>query len=369
MNNKVYYNPVKVIQSNDWYKDLKAMQIELDILCPLIVTSNGTRNRLGLDTLFDAGTIFSDTITNPTFVSCKQAISFAQKGQFDGVIALGGGSVMDTAKVAVAHLGTGIIAVEELFVYDKSYPHRVPAIFIPTTHGTGSEVTKWGSVWNMEEKKKHSISHNDLYPHIAILDASLTLSLPFDQSIITVLDALSHSFEAIWNINANPTSTEYAIEAICKILQNVEELKSNSNSIEVRSEFLFASNLAGLAFSNTKTAAAHSISYPLTINYNIPHGVAASMSIIPLLGINYTAIESEIKLILEKLELIDFDSLIQKIQSIPGKTLKYSLRKWGIQKEEIPQLLKQSFTKGRMDNNIAPLSENQVHSIFISMFN
>jgi len=363
-----FFNPVKIVQSFDWIISVKEVLNEYKLSNPLIITSMGSKNRLALDKIFDPTTIFCDTNPNPTFISCQKAICFAQSKSFDSVIALGGGSVMDTAKVVMASLGTGIILIEELLEYNKPFTHRVPAIFLPTTHGTASEVTKWGTVWNMVEKKKYSISHDELYPHVALLDAQLTLSLPLDISLTTALDALSHSFEAIWNINANPTSTEYAIEAICSILRNIDHLKSDPNNLQIRAKLLLASNIAGLAFSNTKTAAAHSISYPLTIHYNIPHGIAASMSIIPLLKINSIAIETELKLIQEKLELKDFDSLKQKIQSIPGKTLKYSLQKWGIQKEELPQLVKQSFTKGRIDNNIVPLSENQVHSIFISMF-
>jgi len=136
---------------------------KLSVRRPLIITSAGNRSRLKLDAVFQGTSIFSETIPNPTFESCKRAIGFAQEEQFDGVIAIGGGSVMDTAKVVMAHLGTGIITVEELLVYAKAFPHRVPAIFIPTTHGTGSEVTKWGTVWNMTEKKKYSLSHEKSY--------------------------------------------------------------------------------------------------------------------------------------------------------------------------------------------------------------
>ena len=365
---KAYYNPVKVIQSDNWYQDLKAMQTEMDIVYPLIVTSNGTRNRLGLDSFFDAGSIYSDTIPNPTFVSCQQAIGFSQKGKFDGVIALGGGSVMDTAKVVMAHLGTGIIEVEKLVVFAKSFPRRVPAIFIPTTHGTGSEVTKWGTVWNMIEKKKYSISHDDLYPDIAILDAHLTLSLPLDQSIIATLDALSHSFEAIWNKNANEKSTEYAIQAIVLILQNVNDLKRNPDSIAVRRSLVRASNLAGLTFSNTKTAAAHSISYPLTMLYGVPHGIACSMPLIPLLSKNYKLISGNIGKILNLLSLTSVEDLLALISKIPGSIIKFNLNDWGVGQIDLDVIADKSFTKERMANNILPLNRNDVIEILEGIY-
>ena len=108
----------------------------------------------------------------------------------------------------------------------------------------------WGTVWNMDEKKKYSISHPNLYPSIAILDGKLTLTLPLDLSITTVMDALSHSFESIWNKNRNPTSVGYAIEAISLILENSEGLKQNPLDLEIRDKLLIAANKAGLAFSN-----------------------------------------------------------------------------------------------------------------------
>ena len=149
-----------------------------------------------------------------------------------------------------------------------------------------------GEQFGVQLKKKYSISHPDLYPSSAILDGQLTLSLPLTTSIVTIMDALSHSFESIWNKNANPISTKYAIEAIKVILSNIDELKNNPKNNKIRTKILIASNKAGLAFSNTKTAASHAISYPLTQYYGIPHGIAASMPLIPLLKINHDKISN-----------------------------------------------------------------------------
>ena len=282
----MYFNPVKVIETSNWVKAVSRNLAELGVKNPLITTSPEIMQLQDIFSVFKQNLIYSNIGSNPTFESCKQAIDFSNKEEFDGIIAIGGGSVMDTAKTVMAALGTGVNDIKDLIKNDTPYKNRVPAIFIPTTHGTGSEVTMWGTIWNIKEKKKHSISHPDLYPDIAILDGSLTLNLPLDISLITVLDALSHSFEAIWNKNANPTSTDYAIKAICMILKNIENLKGNLSDLEVRFKLLKASNSAGLAFSNTKTAAAHSISYPLTSHFGIPHGIASSISLIPLLNIN-----------------------------------------------------------------------------------
>ena len=357
-----YHNPVKVIQTDNWLFELKRNIDDLKIISPFIVTSQGNRKRLNLDTIFNPRSIYGYAGSNPTFDDGKKIIKYCKDQSFDGVIAIGGGSPMDLAKVALSHLCTEKSDINQLINFKDNYPISIPSIFIPTTHGTGSEVTMWGTIWDMKEKKKYSISHIDLYPDVAILDANLTLSLPLDISIITVLDALSHSFEAIWNKNANDISTSYAVEAISLILENVEELKKDHNNLTIRNNLLIASNKAGLAFSNTKTAAAHSISYPLTIHYGIPHGVASSISLLPLLEINGSFIKTTIDRICKNNNLT-FDELKKTIKAIPEGVVPYTLDKWGIMIDQLPKLAEESFTKDRMDNNLIELVLDDVLKI------
>ena len=252
--------------------------------------------------------------------------------------------------------------------HKEPYSKTISSIFLPTTHGTASEVTMWGTVWNMKEKKKYSISHTSLYPTVAILDGNLTLSLPLEISITTVMDALSHSLEAIWNKNANVKSTDFAISAICSILKNSAELKKNPNNLKIRNNLLKASTLAGLAFSNTATAAAHSMSYPLTIHYGIPHGIASSITLIPLLEINRISIQSNLDIICNTLN-ITYEKLINMINQIPDGILSYKLSDWGLKQSDLEFVSKESFTKGRMDNNIVDLSRKDVLQIFEQLYN
>ncbi len=356
----MYYNPVKVIETEDWRTVLTKSVSNLNINSPLIITSPGNIKRNDLLNIFDERIIFSDIENNPTFESCQRAIDFSRNNNYDGVIALGGGSVMDTAKTVMTAVGTGVYKLKELFAITASFPHRIPVIFIPTTHGTASEITMWGTIWELTEKRKYSIAYPELYPDAAILDGSLTLSLPLELSITTVLDALSHSFEAIWNKNANQKSTDYAIEAISIILQNAELLKKNLQDIAIRNKLLKASNLAGLAFSNTKTAAAHSMSYPLTISYRIPHGIACSMPITPLLRINEEAIKAALEKIYRKLNLQNLSELEKLILQIPEGVIDFKLSKWGVRQAELNDITKRSFTKSRMANNIIDLNNDDI---------
>ena len=362
-----YYNPVRIIKTDDWHRELNFRIKDLKISAPVFVTSPGNRKRLHLDAKFDPDAIFSDVGSNPTFDNCKKAIKFCQNNMFDGVVAIGGGSAMDLAKVVMAHLGLEKTDIHELIEYEGSFPQEIPSIFLPTTHGTASEVTMWGTVWNMEEEKKYSISHPSLYPKVAILDGNLTLSLPLDISISTVMDALSHSFEAIWNKKANPTSTNLAISAICSILENGPALKENPGDLDIRSNLLKAATVAGLAFSNTTTAAAHSMSYPLTIHYGLPHGVASSISLIPLLDINGKLIKEPLDRICKNNELT-YDELKATIKTIPQGVIPYTLDEWGIPEDKLPKLAEESFTKGRMDNNVVDMTTDDVLGILKELY-
>jgi len=354
-----YYNPVKVIHTNNWDIELNQNIEKLKITSAAVITSPGNRRRLNLDSYFPTNSIYSDFSSNPNFEDCSKAIRYFNNRLYDGVIAIGGGSAMDLAKVIIAYLCLEKSNIYELICYKEDYPKDIPSIFLPTTHGTASEVTMWGTIWNIKEDKKYSISHPSLYPNVAILDGSLTLTLPMRISITTVMDALSHSLEAIWNKNANKISTDYAVSAICTILENIKILKDLPNNISVRKKLLGASTVSGLAFSNTKTAAAHSMSYPLTLHYGIPHGIASSISLIPLLNINRESIKEPLDMICNNLGLT-YNELVKMIINIPKNILPYKLEAWGVPKNQLPNLARESFTKGRMDNNIVNLNIDDV---------
>ncbi len=359
---KKYYNPVNIVKTDNWKLEVAKYLKKYDVLSPIIITSPGNRKRLDLDSIFHSKSIFSFVNSNPDFEDCSNVISFCKGNSFDSVIAIGGGSVMDLAKVVLAYICTDQSNIIKLISYKEKFPREIPSIFLPTTHGTASEVTMWGTIWNIKEKKKYSISNPSLYPTTAILDGNLTLTLPLKISIITIMDALSHSFEAIWNKNANPISTDYAIKAISTILNNINSFKNNPNRIDVRNCLLEASTVAGLAFSNTTTAAAHSISYPLTMYYGMPHGVASSITLIPLLDINEESIKKPLTKIYENNKL-NKNELKKEIKNIPSSIISYKLNEWGVQKKELAVLASRSFTKGRMENNIVNLNQEDVHSI------
>jgi len=156
---------------------------------------------------------------------------------------------------------------------------RTPIIAIPTTAGTGSEVTSWATVWNTVAMKKYSLARETLYPETALVDPLLMLDLPRAITISTGLDALSHALESIWNVNANPVSSSLAEVAARGVIEVLPLLADDLRNKPLRTRLARASLFAGLAFSNTRTALAHSLSYHLTLHHGVPHGIACSFSL------------------------------------------------------------------------------------------
>lgn len=198
------------------------------------------------------------------------------------IVAVGGGSALDTAKALMVGTESGEFdALVALLATGKPFtPHRVKTLIaVPTTSGTGSEVTGWATVWHRAGGKKYSLHLPETWPEAAIVDPELTLSLPPGPTLSAGLDALSHALESIWNVNANPVSDNHAVNAARMVLATLPELMTKPQDIELRRRMALAALTAGLAFSNTRTALAHSISYDMTIHHGLPHGIACSFTL------------------------------------------------------------------------------------------
>lgn len=198
------------------------------------------------------------------------------------IVAVGGGSALDTAKALMVGTESGEFdALVALLATGKPFrPHRVKSLIaVPTTSGTGSEVTGWATVWHRAAGKKYSLHLPETWPEAAFVDPQLVLSLPAGPSLAAGLDALSHALESIWNINANPLSDNHAVSAAREVLATLPKLMQRLDDIDLRSRMAYAALTAGLAFSNTRTALAHSISYDMTMHHGLPHGIACSFTL------------------------------------------------------------------------------------------
>jgi phosphonate metabolism-associated iron-containing alcohol dehydrogenase len=223
----------------------------------------------------------SDVAPNPdTRLLSHQAARFGTAAETAIIVALGGGSVIDTAKVLAAARGGFPPVLRYLQTGAGAEAlSATPIIAVPTTAGTGSEVTSWATVWDTQSGKKYSLSRPNLYPKHAVVDPALMLGKPRQLTISTGLDALSHALESLWNVNVNPISAHHAVVAAREILVVLPQLAKNLQNLELRSRMAAAALSAGLAFSNTRTAIAHSISYPVTLHHNVAHGIACSFTL------------------------------------------------------------------------------------------
>ena len=235
--------------------------------------------------------IESDTVPNPDVASLTGMYErfWTQYADAELIVAVGGGSALDTAKALMVGTPSGKFSeLVALLATGKPFtPTRVkPLLTVPTTAGTGSEVTPWATVWDRTPgaQKKYSLHLEETWPEAALVDPELTLSLPAGPTLAAGLDALSHALESIWNVNANPISDTHAISAARDVLSTLPALMRDLRNPGLRSQMSLAALKAGLAFSNTKTALAHSISYDMTLNHGLPHGIACSFTLPMVLG-------------------------------------------------------------------------------------
>lgn len=220
-----------------------------------------------------------DTVeANPSIPMLRDACArlAALPARPDVLVALGGGSAMDSAKVLAAERGD----FDRMFAFLEGAPpsgrRALPIIAVPTTSGTGSEVTCWATVWDPENHRKLSLSRDDLYPEAVLVDPRLVVGLPFKQTMASGLDALSHALESIWNVNASPLTQDMAVVAARSIIAALPRVLSDPDDLDARSQMALGALQAGLAFSNTRTALAHNISYGITLAHGVPHGIACS---------------------------------------------------------------------------------------------
>ena len=233
--------------------------------------------------------IYSDVTANPELDDLDQAIASLDSHPITSIIAIGGGSAIDAAKAINAGIHTGFKQPLNRVFRDGHKHHwnsRLPLIAVPTTSGTGAEVTPFATVWDSKTKRKFSVTGKQIYPTTALLDYKLTLTLPYHETLYTALDTVSHALESIWNKSSNNVSIAYATSSLRLVYENLHDVLSDSQNMLARKNMQESSLLAGLAISNTKTAIAHSMSYPLTIHYKVPHGLAVSFALVSLIDIH-----------------------------------------------------------------------------------
>jgi alcohol dehydrogenase class IV len=231
-------------------------------------------------------TFFDQVEADPSLTTLMAAVAVGRQAGVSGVLGFGGGSSMDVAKLTALLLGSDEDLNAAWGVGNAKGP-RLPLVLVPTTAGTGSEVTPV-SIITVGDEEKRGVSSSIILPDIAVLDAELTIGLPPAITAATGVDAMVHAIEAYTSANANnnPLSRVLARESLRLLGTNIETAVSDGRNIEARTAMLLGSMLAGQAFANAPVAAVHALAYPIGGTFHVPHGLSNALVLPHVLRFN-----------------------------------------------------------------------------------
>lgn len=300
--------------------------------------------RILLDEGFDIE-IFDKVEPEPSIDTAEAVSRFARSARFDLVVGVGGGSVMDMAKIA-SIASTNPKPVRSYIGVNLVEKPGLPHILIPTTAGTGSEATDIAVVTLPEDEVKSSVISPYLIPDIALIDPSLTYTLPPRITASTGLDAISHALEALMSVNSNHITDIVALEALKLAYRYLPEAYSSPNP-ENRYYMSLAALLAGIALCNAGVCLGHALAYTFAVKYRVPHGVSCGLTLPYAFEYNSVSIDHKIPYIAKSLgidvEGRSIDELSRKIKDNLIKLLEKlgiptKLRQLGIDRKDIPNL-------------------------------
>ena len=322
-------------------------------------------------------TVFDKVEPEPRIELADEGAALAIKNKCDIVIGIGGGSAMDVAK-AIAVIATNKGAAADYLGLNKVPKAGLPKIMIPTTAGTGSEVTFTAVFVRKNLKKKEGMNSPHLYPELALLDPELTLSLPPAPTAQTGLDALCHAIESYTSINSSPMSEMFSLEAIALIAENLRTCVHDGKNIAARERMLLGSLYAGIGLANAGVTAVHSLSYPLGGKFGVSHGLANTVLLAPVMAFNLPGA-------LEKFADIA-EAMGECTEGLPAREAAYlavdavealiedcgidsSIRDFGVKEDDFPALADVAVTVARpLENNPRKMTKEDMIAIYAEAF-
>lgn len=349
----------------------------------MIITGRSSSKKTGaLDKIIDSlksenlqYIVFDKVESDPSVDTVDLGTKIAKEEDVNVIIALGGGSPLDAAKAISIMINNPGNIVD----YESKEPqiHGVPVIAVPTTAGTGSEVSRFIVITDTKRKIKMLIGGEALVPEVAILDGELTLMVPPDVTAATGMDALTHAIEAYISKKAQPATNVQAISAISIISNNLAKAVQNGENIEARNNMLFAQMQAGFAFSNASVALVHAMSRPLGAYFGVPHGLANAILLPRVMEYNKAACPEKFKDIAkamgentEGLSLRDASNLaVKAVKDLYSETgLPTKLRDVGVKEESIEDLAKDAIKSGSALVNPRKASLEDLIEIYKSIY-
>jgi alcohol dehydrogenase len=322
---------------------------------------------------------FDDFVTNPKLEDVEIGVDMFKRDNFDVVVAIGGGSAIDIAKLINIFAANSQSPADYIKGVAKIELPGKPLVAIPTTSGTGSEATHFAVVYI--DKTKYSVADDSLIPSYAIIDPELTFTSSPSLTAATGMDALAQAIEAYWSVKSDDLSKKYAAEAIPLAFNNLAAAVDNPN-LENRSAMSKASNLAGKAINISKTTAPHAISYALTSNFGVPHGHAVGVFLPGLLAYNSEVGDDDIfdrrglgyvrqtmKEIFSFLEAENADGARNKLIDLMKKIgLETRLGHLGLKPDEDVELIVSNVNLERASNNPRALTNSFIRDLCKQLF-
>lgn len=352
----------------------------LKVKRPLIVTDKGVRDagiiQPVIDNLKSSGIenifIYSEISAEPETHIVEACCETFDKNQCDGVIAIGGGSAMDTAKAVAIYSGETRL-LSELFGENKVAPRKIPLICMPTTAGTGSEVTNISILLDVQAQIKKGIVSNELLPDVAIVAPELTLSCPAFVTAASGVDALVHAVESYLSNFASDITKSLSIAAIRMIMEALPIAYREPTNISAREKMATASLMAGLAFGNAGVGAVHALAYPLGGRFHLAHGVSNAVMFSHVMRCNRTACPDKFVDIAIAMganhdisEADAGDYVVAKIESLCiAVAIPKQLREFGITFDDLKELAVSASAVTRLlRNNPRQFSVREIEDIY-----
>lgn len=313
------------------------------------------------------------TISEPTYIFLDEFRKQFMGEELDAVIGIGGGSALDAAK-AVAVLVNNTKPALEYRGFDKMTEPVLPVIAVPTTAGTGSEVTPNASFIDSVEKRKLGINGEAVRPRYAVLDPELTLSCPAKASLSAGIDSMVHAVEACVAKKANPLARFFAVEGFKRVFRSLPQVIGEPGKIEAREEVMYGAFLAGVALMNSGTGPAAALSYPIGVHFGVPHGLGGGIFLPFVVQHNVRSGFSGYTALFDSLEVKgsqgapDDVKCAQFAEALKSRWKELSvpddLTKLGVPASFLPQYVKETMDlKGALDQNPVPFYEEQITKV------
>ena len=370
----------KIVFGNGSFASLAEHLAELKVSRPLVVldgnlAGTGLGERLSglLEKAKIVFVLYDKAVPEPPIELADEGAKLAIRKKCDGVVGIGGGSAMDLAK-AIAVLAANKGKAEDYLGLNKVPGPGLPKIMVPTTAGTGSEVTFTAVFIRKKLKKKEGMNSPYLYPELALLDPELTLTLPPHPTAATGIDALCHAIESYTSINASPMSEMMSLEAIRLISDNLRTAVHDGTNLEAREAMLLGSLYAGLGLANAGVTAVHSLSYPLGGKYGISHGLANTIMLPRVMAFNLPGAQEKFVDIAEIMgEIVDDRPLreaaylaVEAVEAlIEDCGIFTTLEELEIPEADFPELAKVAMTVARpLANNPCKMTPEEMVGIY-----